>query len=227
MSKWRLIWIATALIVVALASAHTPAGAQEPSLNEVLKRAATYVDEFRRQLSGITAEETYSQEVINTSRFVDALLVNPKRRLKSELLLVKPADSDRYVELRDVFEVDGKEYRIDPILEEGSDELFIIFRDGTSKDTTYPAGRYLYAKKPGPDGKIADRNAVDCDGDRERPAREVTRTADLGSPRGAHGDDAPLERARLFHGPTIPSVPRPPDGRRARIASRRSARAMV
>jgi uncharacterized protein len=53
-----------------------------------------------------------------------------------------------------VFTVDGKEYRIDPVLEEGSDELFIIFRDATSKEATYPAGRYLYAKKPGADGKV-------------------------------------------------------------------------
>jgi uncharacterized protein (DUF1684 family) len=53
-----------------------------------------------------------------------------------------------------VFTVDGKDYRIDPVLEEGSDELFIIFRDATSKDATYPAGRYLYAKKPGADGKV-------------------------------------------------------------------------
>jgi uncharacterized protein (DUF1684 family) len=52
-----------------------------------------------------------------------------------------------------VFTLEGKEYRLDPILEEGSDELFLIFRDGTSKDTTYPAGRYLYAPQPGPDGK--------------------------------------------------------------------------
>jgi uncharacterized protein (DUF1684 family) len=53
-----------------------------------------------------------------------------------------------------VFTVDGKEYRIDPVLEEGSPDLFIIFRDATSKDATYPAGRYLYAKKPGVDGKV-------------------------------------------------------------------------
>lgn len=53
-----------------------------------------------------------------------------------------------------VFTLDGQEYRLDPILEQGSDELFIIFRDATSKDATYPAGRYLYAKKPGPDGKV-------------------------------------------------------------------------
>lgn len=53
-----------------------------------------------------------------------------------------------------VFQLDGKEYRIDPIIEEGSDELFIIFKDETSKDATYPAGRYLYANKPGTDGKV-------------------------------------------------------------------------
>jgi uncharacterized protein (DUF1684 family) len=53
-----------------------------------------------------------------------------------------------------VFELDGKEYRVDPIIEEGSDELFIIFKDETSKDATYPAGRYLYANKPGTDGKV-------------------------------------------------------------------------
>jgi uncharacterized protein (DUF1684 family) len=52
-----------------------------------------------------------------------------------------------------VFTIDGKAYRLDPILEEGSDELFLIFKDGTSKDETYPAGRYLYAPKPGADGK--------------------------------------------------------------------------
>jgi uncharacterized protein (DUF1684 family) len=62
------------------------------------------------------------------------------------------ADSDAPGAL--VFTLDGQEYRLDPILEEGSDELFIIFRDATSKDATYPAGRYLYAKKAGADGKV-------------------------------------------------------------------------
>ncbi len=52
-----------------------------------------------------------------------------------------------------VFTVDGKEYRIDPVLEEGTDDLFIIFKDATSRDETYQPGRYLYAAKPGPDGK--------------------------------------------------------------------------
>jgi uncharacterized protein (DUF1684 family) len=51
-----------------------------------------------------------------------------------------------------VFEIEGKEYRLDPILEEGSDEYFVIFRDATSRDTTYPAGRYLYTPQA-KDGK--------------------------------------------------------------------------
>jgi len=47
-----------------------------------------------------------------------------------------------------VFNLAGKEYRLDPVVEEGSDELFIIFRDQTSGRETYGAGRYLYAKMP-------------------------------------------------------------------------------
>jgi hypothetical protein len=88
-----------------------PTAAQQPSVDEVLKRAAVYVAEFRKQLSEIVAEETYRQEIASTSRLGNPLAVNPIRTLRSELLLIKPADADRYVELRDVFEVDGKAIR--------------------------------------------------------------------------------------------------------------------
>jgi hypothetical protein len=58
-----------------------------------------------------------------------------------------------------VFTVNGKEYRIDPILEQGEKDLFIIIKDETSRDVTYPAGRYLYAKQAGPDGRtVVDFN---------------------------------------------------------------------
>jgi uncharacterized protein (DUF1684 family) len=53
-----------------------------------------------------------------------------------------------------VFEIDGKEYRLDPLEEEGSDELFIIFGDKTNGKETYGAGRYLYSPKAGPDGIV-------------------------------------------------------------------------
>lgn len=58
-----------------------------------------------------------------------------------------------------VFTIDGQEHRLDPVIEEGTEDLFVIFKDTTSRDTTYPAGRYLYTKRPGPDGKtIIDFN---------------------------------------------------------------------
>ena len=51
------------------------------------------------------------------------------------------------------FKLDGKKYTLEPVLEEGSSELFIIFRDATSRAETYGAGRFLYAKKA-EDGKV-------------------------------------------------------------------------
>lgn len=46
-----------------------------------------------------------------------------------------------------VFSIEGEEYRLDAI-DEGGDELFIIFGDATNTYETYGAGRYLYVKKP-------------------------------------------------------------------------------
>jgi uncharacterized protein len=53
-----------------------------------------------------------------------------------------------------VFDFEGKTYRLDPVLESGTDELFIIFGDRTNGLDTYGAGRFLYAKQPGPDGRL-------------------------------------------------------------------------
>lgn len=53
-----------------------------------------------------------------------------------------------------VFDVDGKTYRLDPVLEKGEKQWFIIFADKTSGKETYGAGRYLYAGPPGADGKV-------------------------------------------------------------------------
>ena len=53
-----------------------------------------------------------------------------------------------------VFEINGKEYRLDPVLEKGSKQLFVIFSDQTSGKETYGAGRYLYVDPPDTDGKV-------------------------------------------------------------------------
>jgi hypothetical protein len=51
-----------------------------------------------------------------------------------------------------VFELDGQRHRLDPILERGSEELFVIFGDATNGHETYGAGRFVYAPMPGADG---------------------------------------------------------------------------
>lgn len=51
-----------------------------------------------------------------------------------------------------VFRLNGREYRLDAL--ESGDELFILFADETNGAHTYPAGRFLYADKPGPDGRV-------------------------------------------------------------------------
>ncbi|MGH9339506.1 MAG: DUF1684 domain-containing protein [Acidobacteriota bacterium] len=50
------------------------------------------------------------------------------------------------------FELDGREYRLDPVKEQG-DELFIMFADETTGKETYGAGRYLYVPYPN-EGKV-------------------------------------------------------------------------
>ena len=51
-----------------------------------------------------------------------------------------------------VFEVDGRTHRLDAL--DAGDELFLIFADRTSGDTTYGGGRYLYTARPGADRRV-------------------------------------------------------------------------
>jgi uncharacterized protein (DUF1684 family) len=57
-----------------------------------------------------------------------------------------------------VFTVDGREVRLDPILEQGETDLFIIFKDATAGHETYGAARYLYASPPKNGKTIVDFN---------------------------------------------------------------------
>lgn len=51
-----------------------------------------------------------------------------------------------------LFDVGGKEYRLDTVLEQGETDYFVMFADQTSGKQTYGAGRFLYVKPP-VDGK--------------------------------------------------------------------------
>lgn len=100
--------------------------AQQPSLPEVLQRTAAYVQRFHEQLAGIVAEETYQQVAHRTSQYHNPALDHAVRvTLRSDLLLVRPANVGRYVEFRDVFEVNGqsvrdREQRVEPLWKTGS-----------------------------------------------------------------------------------------------------------
>ena len=53
-----------------------------------------------------------------------------------------------------VFTLAGRELRLDPIIERGSDELFFIFGDETNGEETYGGGRFLYAAMPDAQGRV-------------------------------------------------------------------------
>jgi hypothetical protein len=84
-----------------------------PTLAEVLSRTGEYVLRLHTQLSGIVAEESYQQRARATQRRSNGPGANAgeQKTLKSDLLLVRPPDSDRYIEFRDVFEVNGNAVR--------------------------------------------------------------------------------------------------------------------
>jgi hypothetical protein len=106
--KRRLVAIAG---LVAAVLALVPVSAQEPTLAIVLSRAGTYVVEFQRQLSGVVSEEHYVQDVRYPLGNVRLNLAAIHRELRSDLLLVRPEGVDRWLQFRDVFEVDGKPLR--------------------------------------------------------------------------------------------------------------------
>ena len=86
------------LVVAALMS--PPAAAQAPSKDELLRRTSDYISRFVAGLSNVVAEEQYEQSFEASA---------PRRRLKSDFLLVKyPGKDTEFLAFRDVTEVDGR-----------------------------------------------------------------------------------------------------------------------
>src|SRR5262249_18755152 len=89
-----------------------------------------------------------------TARFVP---VNPPAEIPIPNILGQV--SDRTSPCYAVFNLNGQELRLDPVLEEpDAEELFFIFRDGTSGKETYGAGRFLYTEKPHDGTVVLDFN---------------------------------------------------------------------
>lgn len=108
----RYSCVVAACAAALMAPCVAPLAAQQgPSLEQVLARVATYVRELQTKVSGIVTQETYLQQARDARRQSGNGLSDTSRTLKSDLLLVRPPDADRYIEFRDVFEVNGTPVR--------------------------------------------------------------------------------------------------------------------
>lgn len=111
------------------------------TVEQLLDRATTYVEDFVTKLSRVVAEEQYVQEYLDVGvegsrgTFLGTPKVRERRILKSDLLLVKPSESEQWHVFRDVFEVDGRPVR------DREDRLAKLFLE--SKDTASSLDRAL------------------------------------------------------------------------------------
>lgn len=107
------MWRAAAALIVVLAGGLLRAE-QDVPLAEVLARAAVYVGRYQAGLRGVVAEETYEQNMTSTRSggfSGRGRTTRDSRRLKSDLLLVQLPNEDRWMQFRDVFEVDRNPVR--------------------------------------------------------------------------------------------------------------------
>ena len=90
---------------------------------------------------------------INDRYYVPARFVPYEPGKKIPIVNVLDEVSDEPVAGYVEFDIDGHPHRLDALAED--DGLFIIFNDGTSGDTTYKPGRFLYVdEKPDPGKKF-------------------------------------------------------------------------
>ena len=108
---------ATALLAFVLFT-NGSASQQVPTAGQLLDRATASVEDFVAKFSRVVAEEQYLQEYLSAapgegsnSSFPGAPQVRERRRLKSDLLLVKLPQTGEWHVFRDVFEVDGRPVR--------------------------------------------------------------------------------------------------------------------
>ncbi|MEJ0037506.1 MAG: DUF1684 domain-containing protein [Gammaproteobacteria bacterium] len=92
---------------------------------------------------------------VDDSWVVDARFepYNPRKKVPIINILGMQEDMDAPGAL--VFTHEGREYRLDALLEDPADkEFFIMFADGTSGKETYGAGRFMYVSLPSKDAVV-------------------------------------------------------------------------
>jgi len=107
---------------------------------------------------GVRVKDSQS-EARRTFRGLDSFPIDPAWRIEARFEPYDPPksisvpnvlgqDSDEKSPGAIVFEHAGRTYRLDPVLERGETDYFVIFGDRTNGTETYGAGRFLYVKPP-------------------------------------------------------------------------------
>lgn len=118
----RFVLAVVGAVALFIVTAHTQSP-PAPELSALLERSASYINLFVERFSGVVAEERYVQELPPPNPAVQLRM--PRRELRSDFLLVKPADSVEWAPFRDVFEVDGRAVR------DRTDRLARLFLDAS------------------------------------------------------------------------------------------------
>lgn len=118
----------------------------------------------RSERIGIRVKDTASR-TRQEFKGLDSYPIDPKWRLEARF---EPYQPPKFIPITNVlgmtdnetspgalaFEVGGKTYRLDPILEKGETDYFVMIADETTGSETYGAGRYLYVAPPDASGKV-------------------------------------------------------------------------
>jgi|KBSMisStaDraftv2_1062788.scaffolds.fasta_scaffold00529_5 hypothetical protein len=104
------------LVALALAAAPMAALRATTPVSDLVDRASAYVSGYFREFSTIVAEEHYVQDshpMPGTDVFGQTTAAQPSAHveLRSDVLLVTPAASSRWLTFRDVFSVNGRDVR--------------------------------------------------------------------------------------------------------------------
>jgi len=118
----------------------------------------------RGERIGIRVKDTESQ-TLRDFKGLEYFPIDPKWRIEARF---EPYQPPKTIPITNVlsmtddeaspgalaFDVAGETYRIDPILEKGETDLFVMIADETTGKETYGAGRYLYVSPPDASGKV-------------------------------------------------------------------------
>ena len=141
-----------ATLTLAVLAVQLPQAAEEPSLDQVIKRVAAYVASYGPQLATVVAEEHYTQWVETEPGTIVVPGIGRKRVvIRSDFALTRLGDGDTWVAFRDAFEVDGspvrdRDDRLVALVEKGGDQAWRQAAAIANESARFNVGSRLIAR---------------------------------------------------------------------------------